>query len=122
MNNENNINYSEGFKYPEEGEVVERVYDVSSTDIIVRLSTILFSAKKPKIVLAALLYGSGIDVGIYLSVDNTEKAIATALGISQQSFHYTILKMCKEFNIEHVNTGKNPESRINYKNNNQRLK
>lgn len=121
MNIENNINYSEDFRYPiEDGEDDELHLAVSSTDIIIRFSNILFSSKKPKVTLAALLYGSGMDVGIYLNVENTESAISKVLGESQQNFHALINKMRKEFNLHHTNTGKSPDKRDNYKKANYR--
>ena len=119
MNIENDINYSSDFDYPVERE--EEVYfDVTATDIIIRFSSILFSAPKPKLTLAALLYGSGMDVGIYLGCNNTLTDIAVSLGESKQNFSILVKKMRKEFSLNHTNTGKTDTAKSKYKNTNYR--
>lgn len=119
MNIENDINYSSDFDYPLEIEA-EVYFDVTATDIIIRFSNILFSAPKPKLTLAALLYGSGMDVGIYLGCNNTLTDIASHLGESKQNFSILVKKMRKEFSLDHTNTGKTDSAKDKYKNTNYR--
>lgn len=116
MNLENDINYSQDFDYPDEINK-EHYFDVSSTDIIIRLSNILFSSVKPKVTLAALLYGCGIDVGIYLGCDNQLSDIAIKLGESKQNFSMLVNKLRKEFGIIHSTVNKKNKE---YKNTNYR--
>ena len=119
----NNIQVSTPFPFEEvDDEKSEKYFDVEATEIIIRLTSILFSTTKPKIVMAALLYGAGVDVGIYLQCENTETDIAKQLGESKQNFSIMIKKMRKEFGLEHTNTGKNPSVKEKYKNANYKKK
>lgn len=119
---ENSIDASTGFIYPSDESNTERNFDVGANDIIIRLSTLLFASPKPKMTLAALLYSSGIDVGIYLNCENTLSAIAKALGESKQNFSATIKRTREEFHLEHCNTGKMEASKDVYSKTNYRKK
>ncbi len=117
-NIEDNIHFSEEFRYPEEL-CEEKNFDVNSTDIIIRLSTLIFSSPKPKMALAALLYGAGVDVGIYLNCDNTITAISVSLGESKQNFSALIKKVKDDFKLK-SNTGKTDNAKLKYKETNYR--
>jgi hypothetical protein len=117
-NIDDNINFSEDFKYPTES-TEEKNFDVDSTDIIIRLSTLIFSSSKPKMALAALLYASGVDVGIYLNCDNTVTSISTMLGESKQNFSALIKKVKEDFSLK-SNTGKTDLAKTKYKQSNYR--
>jgi hypothetical protein len=119
-NIENSLAASVSFLYPNDEPNPERTFDISSHAIIIRFATLIFSADKPKLTLAALLYASGIDVGIYLSCKNTETDIANALGESKQNFSATVKRVRAEFNIERANTGKKESSKETYKQTNYR--
>ena len=117
---ENNLAASVGFRYPNDESVDERYFDVSAMDILIRFSTLLFSSPKPKVVMAALLFSCGVDVGIYLGCENTESAIAKVLGESKQNLSATLKRVRIEFGIKHTNTGK--ASKDQYKTTNYRKK
>lgn len=117
---ENSLAASTDFKYPDDGGSPERYFDVGTVDVLIRLSTLLFATPKPKMVLAALLYSCGVDVGIYLSCANTETEIAKALGESKQNFHLYIDRACADFNLKHTNTGKSKNKTKVYKQTNGR--
>lgn len=118
---ENSLSNSVDFDYDAIDEKpVERYFDVSSTSIIIRLSSLIFSSPKPKMTLAALLFGSGVDVGLYLNCDNTETAIAKMLGESKQNFNHLVKKLRSEFELIHTNTGKSSEASKSYTKTNYR--
>ena len=119
-NIENSLAASTPFNYNElDAEPRETVFDVDSQQILIRFASLIFSSHKPKVTLAALLYASGVDVGIYLNVENTETAIATALGESKQNFSISVKKLKQEFNLR-SNTGKQEETRQAYTRSNVR--
>jgi len=98
----NSLKNSVEFKFPGDA-VEEKYFDVGANEVINQLCSLLFSAKKPKVTLAALLYCTGVDVGIYLGVENIETAIAEALGESKQNFNRIIKEIRRDFNITHFN-------------------
>lgn len=122
FNIENSSVAATGFSYPNDEPNTERNFDVGTVDVLIRLSTLLFSSPKPKLTLAALLYGCGIDVGIYLNCKNTETDIADSLGESKQNFSATLKRTRAEFSLKHCNTGKKESSKKVYKQNNYRKK
>lgn len=116
---ENSINASCPFEYPTEFNLIERYYDVGTTEVIVRISTIIFSSNKPKVALACLLYAAGIDVGIYLNCENTITEIGKVLGESKQNMSCMIKKFKKEFKLK-SNTGKMETTKSIYEKSNYR--
>lgn len=119
INNDNNINYSEPFRYPmEEDDVEENTHDTN--DIVVRMSQLLFASKAPKVTLAALLYSCGMDVGIYLGSENNITHIAKSLGISKQRFSKSINDVRQQLNIKYADTGKSSLSKDTYSKSNSR--
>jgi hypothetical protein len=116
---ENSLQASIPFPYEEvdKGEP-EKHFDISAVDVIIRLASVIFSSKKPKVHLAAILYASNVDVGIYLECENTVTAIAKQLGESKQNFSILIKKMREEFGLKHCNTGKTIDAKQKYKSTN----
>lgn len=116
---DNSLEYSEGFRYPDDEPEMERTFDVTSQQVIIRMATLLFASQKPKLTLAAMLYASGIDVGIYLSCENIEVEIAKALGETKQGFSWTVKQIKKDFDLK-SNTGISPSKKDQFKNSNYR--
>ena len=116
---ENSVETATQFKYPEEPDS-EQFFNIDNNAVIIRLTTLIFNANKPKATLAALLYASGVDVGLYLNCKNEITAIATKLGESKQAFSLMIDRVRKEFELKHTNTGKTSSCKSKYREANKR--
>lgn len=117
---DNNIKYSSDFIYPNDDDPdSERTFDITVQQAIIRFSVLLFASDTPKVTLAALLYSCGTDVGMSLSCQNTETEIAKALGVSKQSFSWTVKTLKKQFSLN-GNTGKSPSCKSTYSQTNYR--
>lgn len=121
-NIENSLAISTNFVYPNDTPTDERLSNVDANAIIIRLTTLLFATHKPKLSLAAILYASGTDVGIYLNCENTLTDVAKALGESKQNFSAAIKHVKEEFNLGHTNTGKTSSCKATYSKTNYRKK
>ena len=118
-NIDNNINFSEDFKYPDD-EPEEQIEQRDNIDILIRFSNILFTSPKPKVMLAAILFASNVDVGLYFGCENNIVDIAKQLGESRQNFRMVIEKIREDFSLQHTNTGKSSSSRAAYRRGNYR--
>ena len=105
------------FQYPND-EPSPNEQPIDTTALIEKLCIQLISERKPHLMLSALLYSTGYDVGLILGTENTETALARVLGTTKQNFSTVVKRVRVQFNIKYANTGKSEESKEVYKKSN----
>ena len=84
-------------------------------ELVNRLVYLIVPSKNPRIKICALAYACGIDISFMLNCQNTEIGIAKAIGATQQTFHWNVEQIIKEFNIINVNKlNKTTEEKYEY--------
>ena len=112
------IESSVPFVYPEE-EDEEEDSALTNIEFIERLLSYILPARNPRLALASICFACGINISTLLNCEPTITSIATALGVSKGCFSKSIKKVTKEFNIVHLDTGKDSATQDIYKNRNK---
>lgn len=104
------------FTYPLDDNISEGADDDDARyyEFITKFTSYLLTNKNPQLILSALLYTLGTDVGIIFGCPNTETSIARILGTSKQKFSQQVKEVRKQFDIKYSNTGKNESAKKIY--------
>ena len=116
---ENNLECSTPFQYPIDN---DESPNKQSIEFVSRLLAYILPSSNPRMVLSALCYAVGMDVGLCFGVSNTETDISKVLGVTKSAFCKEIKTICNHFGIQYINTGKNYEANETNRQNNFRPK
>jgi uncharacterized protein YebE (UPF0316 family) len=115
----NTTTFSVEFQYPvDEHTFVDT--SISINEFITKFSVYILASKNPQLILSALLYSVGYDVGIIFGCENTLANLAKKIGVSKQVFSLEIKKVREDFGIKYANTGKTPSTKETYQKTNYR--